>query len=91
MENNFLNRLENCHKRLIKIRDGIKSIPDKSEETISMLSIAERIILISTQILKDMHEKKRWDMNDRTGFKRFLMECENFIKLNIELLLPRHL
>lgn len=56
-----------------------------------MLTIAERIILISTQILKEMYDKKRWEVNDRAGFKGFLLECENFIKLNIELLLPRHL
>ena len=84
-------RLENCHSRLVKIRDEIKALPNKNEESVGMLAIAEKIIALSTQILKEMHEKRKWNSDERKGFKHFLFECENFIKLNIELLLPRHI
>lgn len=91
MDNRISTRMENCHSRLIKIRDELSSKELKNEESKNMLIIAERITLISQKILSELNEERKWSQEDRTGFKRFLFECEGFIKLNIELLLPRHL
>lgn len=91
MDNRMSTRMEDCHSRLVKIRDELRCKELETEESTNMLLIAEQIIKISSKFLKELHAERSWTPQDRKGFKFFLLECENFIKLNIELLLPRHI
>jgi hypothetical protein len=49
------------------------------------------MISINTSVVNELHTSRSWGVDDRKGFKGFVMQVEDFIRLNFELLLPSHI
>ncbi|WP_218309673.1 hypothetical protein [Alteromonas antoniana] len=91
MESKIGVRMENCHHRLIKIREQIIASNGKDANSLEMLAIADQLIKVSSVMLDEMSRKVKWSHKDRFGFNRFIQNVESFVQLNIELLLPSHI
>jgi hypothetical protein len=83
-------RMEKIQHRLIQIKNGLKNHID-SEEARKMIILCDLMIDMNKDVVKELHAIQTWNSNDRKGFKGFVMQCEDFIRLNCELLLPSHI
>jgi hypothetical protein len=83
-------RMEKIHHRLIQIKNGLGFHVD-SEEGRKMIILCDLMLDINNGIVEKIHTSKSWGIDDRKGFKGFVVQVENFIRLNCELLLPSHI
>ncbi len=83
-------KMEKIHHRLIKIKDGLGFHVD-NEEAQKMITLCDLMISINTNVVNELHTSRSWSMKDRRVFKGFVIQVEDFIRLNFELLLPSHI
>jgi hypothetical protein len=83
-------KMENLNYRLTQIKQGLKS-HSISEESQKMTVLCDLLIDVNNELVKELHSSRTWNVDDRKGYKGFVFQCENFIRLNCELLLPSNI
>jgi hypothetical protein len=83
-------KMEKIHHRLIQIKNGLGFHVD-NEDSRKMIILCDLMISINNSVVNELHTSRSWGVDDRKGFKGFVIQVEDFIRLNCELLLPSHI